>query len=69
LGFVVICAMQIPGGAVFHRMTPTPERLNAAIIAALALIPFFAGSVYSGQAPILFLSCWLSRRGSDGPPR
>ncbi len=43
LGFVVIYAMQIPGGAVFHRMTPTPERLIAALIATLALIPFFLG--------------------------
>jgi dienelactone hydrolase len=43
LGFVVIYALQIPVGALFHRMTPTPERLIAALIATALLIPFFLG--------------------------
>jgi pimeloyl-ACP methyl ester carboxylesterase len=43
LGFVVIYALQVPGGVVFHRMNLTPERLVAAGIATLLLIPFFLG--------------------------
>jgi hypothetical protein len=43
LAFAVIYALQIPTGAVFHRMTPTPERLVAALIATMLLIPFFLG--------------------------
>jgi hypothetical protein len=43
LGFLVIYALQFPTGVVFHRMTPTPERLIAALIATALLIPFFLG--------------------------
>jgi dienelactone hydrolase len=43
VGFAVIYALQIPIGALFHRMTPTPERLIAALMATLLLIPFFLG--------------------------
>ena len=43
LGFAVIYALQIPTAAVFHRMTPTPERLIATAIAPVLLIPFFLG--------------------------
>jgi dienelactone hydrolase len=43
LGFVVIYALQVPGGVVFHRMNLTPERLLAALLATLLLIPFFLG--------------------------
>jgi hypothetical protein len=41
-GFAIIYALMVPLGVVFHRLTPTPERLGLATIAAFLIFPFFA---------------------------
>ena len=41
LGFVAVYALFVPLGVVFHRLTPTPERLAVLVGAALAILPFF----------------------------
>jgi hypothetical protein len=41
LGFVATYALLVPMGVVFHRLTPTPERLAVLVGAALAILPFF----------------------------
>ena len=39
--FAAIYAMLVPIGAVFHRLTPTPERLLATVLCSILLLPFF----------------------------
>lgn len=39
--FAAIYAMLVPLGAVFHRVTPTPERLFATLLCSVVLLPFF----------------------------
>ena len=40
-GFVAVYALLVPLGVVFHRLTPTPERVAVMVGAALAILPFF----------------------------
>jgi hypothetical protein len=54
LGIVAVYLLFLPIGAVFHRMTLTPERTAVFLAATLALLPF----AVSFQ--------WLLRRGSPG---
>jgi dienelactone hydrolase len=41
LGFVAVYAVLVPLSVVFHRLTPTPERLAVLVASALAILPFF----------------------------